>query len=241
MGFQMIRGSIPGRQGPLRLPSSHSSVKKMKGYIEEAEKAKGKSSEKAGSANGGKGNFPESNPALKKVDWNEYKRVDDYKPTFIDKFQEKEYKAASKDYDNIRSVGMTDIERVAKNTGMTIEEIKAMKQHMFFDTHKIPLDSQSYRVGHFTPDLDIGFIWKEAQKGELDPKQKKWFQELAKHELTESEKMKQGYPYKNPGSYQKDSDDFGSNPPGAHDVASNQPSFELPGAYEYYSKKVLEQ
>ncbi|MDQ0168909.1 WXG100 family type VII secretion target [Paenibacillus tundrae] len=55
MGFQMIRGSIPGRQGPLRLPSSHPSVKKMKGYIEEAEQAKRKSSEKAGSANGGNG------------------------------------------------------------------------------------------------------------------------------------------------------------------------------------------
>ncbi|WP_275445941.1 WXG100 family type VII secretion target [Paenibacillus sp. ACRSA] len=52
MGFQMIRGSIPGRQGPLRLPSSHPSVKKMKGYIEEAEQAKRKSSDKAGSANG---------------------------------------------------------------------------------------------------------------------------------------------------------------------------------------------
>lgn len=159
----------------------------------------------------------------------------------MDEFQEKEYKAASKDYDDIRSFGMTDIEQVAKNTGMTIEEIRAMKQHMFFDTHKIPLDNQSYRVGHFTPDLEVGFIWKEAQKGELDPKQKKWFQELAKHELTESEKMKQGYPYKNPGSYQKDSDDFGSDPPGAHDVASDQPSFELPGGYEYYAKKVLGQ
>ncbi|MEK4058446.1 MULTISPECIES: hypothetical protein [Paenibacillus] len=54
---------------------------------------------------------------------------------------------------------MTDIEQVAKNTGMTIEEIRAMKQHMFFDTRKIPLDNQSYRVGHFTPDLEVGFIW----------------------------------------------------------------------------------
>ncbi|MDY8025132.1 contractile injection system protein, VgrG/Pvc8 family [Paenibacillus polymyxa] len=197
------------------------------------------SGEYTGKSTKGKGNVPESIPT--KVDWNEYKRVDDYKPTFMDEFQEKEYKAASKDYDDIRSVGMTDIEQVAKNTGMTIEEIMAMKQHMFFDTHKIPLDNQSYRVGHFTPDLEVGFIWKEAQKGELDPKQKKWFQELAKHELTESEKMKQGYPYKNPGSYRKDSDDFGSDPPGAHDVASDQPSFELPGAYDYYSKKVLGQ
>ena len=196
---------------------------------------------KIDSSSEGTGNVPESIPTLKKVDWNEYKRVDDYKPTFMDEFQEKEYKAASKDYDDIRSVGMTDIEQVAKNTGMIIEEIRAMKQHMFFDTHNIPLDNQSYRVGHFTPDLEVGFIWKEAQKGELDPKQKKWFQELAKHELTESEKMKQGYPYKNPGSYQKDSDDFGSDPPGAHDVASDQPSFELPGAYDYYSKKVFGQ
>lgn len=178
---------------------------------------------------------------IPKIDWSKYKRIDDYKPTFRDKYAEIEYKAASKDYDDIRSVGMTDIEQVAKNTGMTVEEIKAMKQHMFFDTHNIPLDNQSYRVGHFTPDLEVGFIWKVAQKGELNPKQKKWFQELAKHELTESEKMKKGYPYKNPGAYQKDSGDFGSDPPGAHDVASAQPDFELPGAYEYYSKKVFGQ
>lgn len=46
---------------------------------------------------------------------------------------------------------------------------------------------------------------------------------------------------KNPGSYQKDSDNFGPDPPGAHDVASDQPSFELPGAYDYYSKKVFGQ
>ena len=143
--------------------------------------------------------------------------------------------------DDIRSVGMTDIEQVAKNTGMTIEEIRAMKQHMFFDTHKIPLDNQSYRVGIFTPDSVVRFIWKQAQKRWAGSKTKKWFQELAKHELTESEKMKQGYPYKNPGSYQKDSDDFGSDPPGAHDVASDQPSFELPGAFDYYSKKVFGQ
>ena len=53
--------------------------------------------------------------------------------------------------------------------------------------------------------------------------------------------MKQGYPYKNPGSYQKDSDDFGSDSPGAHDVDSDQPSFEIPEAFDYYSKKVFGQ
>ncbi|QKS56149.1 hypothetical protein HUB98_07190 [Paenibacillus barcinonensis] len=36
-------------------------------------------------------------------------------------------KYEKKDYVDIRSVGMSDIEQVAKNTGMTVEEIKAMK------------------------------------------------------------------------------------------------------------------
>lgn len=38
--------------------------------------------------------YYESLPTLKKV-------VDDYKHSFMDEFQEKEYKAASRDYDDI--------------------------------------------------------------------------------------------------------------------------------------------
>ena len=37
-----------------------------------------------------------------------------------------------------------------------------------------------------------------AQKGELNSKQKQWLQEIAQHELTESELMKHGHPYKDP-------------------------------------------
>ncbi|MFF0829891.1 hypothetical protein ACFYU8_23725 [Brevibacillus sp. NPDC003359] len=177
------------------------------------------------------------------IDWSKYNRVDDYKPKFVDKDEELEYKVASRDYDEIRSAGMTDIEQVSKNTGMSVDEIRAMKQHMFFDTHNIPLDNHSYRVGNFTPDIEIGFIWKVAQEGELNPKQKQWFQEIAKHELTESELMKHGHPYKDPDSYSPEMERFDSKPPGAHDLASPQPKFELPDSYDYIknSKKKLEQ
>ncbi|MDQ0171545.1 hypothetical protein [Paenibacillus tundrae] len=177
------------------------------------------------------------------IDWSRYNRVDDYKPKFFDKDEELEYKVGLRDYDEIRSVGMTDIEQVSKNTGLSVDEIRVMKQHMFFDSHNIPLDNQSYRFGNFTPDLEIGFIWKVAQKDELSPKQKQWFQEIAKHELTEHELMKLGHPYKDPDAYSPDVKIFKSKPPGAHDLASPQPKFELPGAYEYIekNKKKLDQ
>ncbi|CAI6065026.1 hypothetical protein PAECIP112173_01945 [Paenibacillus sp. JJ-100] len=176
------------------------------------------------------------------VDWSKYNRVDDYKPKFVDKDEKLEYKVGLRDYDEIRSAGMTDIEQVSKNTGLSVDEIRVMKQHMFFDTHNIPLDNYNYRVGNFTPDLEIGYIWKVAQKGELNPKQKQWFQEIARHELTERELMKRGHPYKDPDSYSPDRESFNSKPPGAHDLASPQPKFELPGAYDYIekSKKELE-
>ncbi|MDM5280273.1 WXG100 family type VII secretion target [Paenibacillus silvae] len=124
-GIGMVTGSMKSGKGPYKGRGTSAALDKVKQTIRDA-KAK---REQAG--NSGKGTGNESKPALKKVDWNEYKRVDNYKPTFMDKFQEKEYKAASKDYVDIRSVGMSDIEQVAKNTGMTVEEIKAMKQHIF--------------------------------------------------------------------------------------------------------------
>ncbi|MEC0235047.1 hypothetical protein P4H71_11980 [Paenibacillus kribbensis] len=82
-----------------------------------------------------------------KIDWSKYNRVDNYKPTFDTIPDEAYYRLASKHYDEIRSVGMVDIEQVAKNTGLSVEEISAVKQHIFFDSHKIPLNDKSYRVG----------------------------------------------------------------------------------------------
>ncbi|SHN82375.1 WXG100 family type VII secretion target [Paenibacillus sp. ov031] len=41
MAFQMVRGSMPGRKGPFRLPSSHPAVAKIKKNLEAAEARKG--------------------------------------------------------------------------------------------------------------------------------------------------------------------------------------------------------
>lgn len=46
--------------------------------------------------------------------------------------------------------------------------------------------------------------------------------------------MKQGYPYKDPGSYRDG--DFGSKPPGAHDSPDPQPKGEFLGAFNYLMK-----
>ncbi|UED73889.1 late control protein [Brevibacillus sp. DP1.3A] len=175
---------------------------------------------------------------IEKIDWSKYNRVDNYKPTFETIFDEANYRLASKHYDEIRSVGMEDIEQVAKNTGLSVEEISAVKQHIFFDSHKIPLNDKSYRVGQFTPDADFGYAWKQAQKEkELTQSQKEWLQQMIKHELTEIKLMKQGYPYKNPGAFNPDSNSFGSKPPGAHDAADPQPKGEFDGAFSYNLKE----
>ena len=72
---------------------------------------------------------------IPKIDWSKYNRVDNYKPTFDTIPDEAYYRLASKHYDEIRSVGMDDIEQVAKNAGLSVEEIRAVKQHIFFLTH----------------------------------------------------------------------------------------------------------
>ncbi|WP_147385218.1 hypothetical protein [Paenibacillus thiaminolyticus] len=175
---------------------------------------------------------------IPKIDWSKYNRVDNYKPTFDTIPDEAYYRLASKHYDEIRSVGMEDIVQVVKNTGLSVEEISAVKQHIFFDSHKIPLNDKSYRVGQFTPDADFGYAWKQAQKEkELTQSQKEWLQQMIKHELTEIKLMKQGYPYKNPGAYNPDSNSFGSKPPGAHDAADPQPKGEFDGAFSYNLKE----
>lgn len=51
MAFQMVRGSMPGRKGPFRLPSSHPAVVKMKKSLEDA---KARSSKTEGKVDGAK-------------------------------------------------------------------------------------------------------------------------------------------------------------------------------------------
>ncbi|MUG44171.1 hypothetical protein [Paenibacillus woosongensis] len=105
---------------------------------------------------------------------------------------------------------------------------------MFFDTHHIPLDNKSYRIGQFSPIYEVGYAWELAQKQVLTPKQKEFFQQLARHEITESELMKKGHPYKDPDSF--NGNEFKSDPKGAHDLAPPPPTIEFDGAFSYFMK-----
>nr|WP_238808335.1 hypothetical protein [Paenibacillus sp. EKM212P] len=113
--------------------------------------------------------------------------------------------AGSKDYDtfaeaeyqSIRNIKMKDIEEVAQNTGLSVDEIRAMKKHLFFGKHEVPQPGGiEFRLERFTADDEIAFAWKTAQKGELSPEQKTWFKQLAEHELTERKLMAEGQKYR---------------------------------------------
>lgn len=138
--------------------------------------------------------------------------------------------AAEAAYNSIRSVKMKDVQAVARNTGLSVEEVTTMKKHLFFGKHKLPLEGgQGWKLERFAADDEIAHAWQSAQNGELSAEGKTWFRQLADHELGERKLMGQGMPYRNPNSWNPVLERFDSFPPGAHDAAPAQPGFNFPG------------
>lgn len=88
---------------------------------------------------------------------------------------------ASRQYANIRSTN--DVEAVAKSSGMTVEEVKTIKNHIFFNKHI----KYSGAVELFDPDYDMAVAWKRLVEGM--PKERDIL--LLKHELLESKLEKE--------------------------------------------------
>lgn len=63
------------------------------------------------------------------------------------------------EYENIR-MDSTDISRISKNTGMPEWKIQRIKNHVFFEEHK--LDS---RIGRFDADPEIADAWYRLTEG----------------------------------------------------------------------------
>jgi SPP1 gp7 family putative phage head morphogenesis protein len=80
-------------------------------------------------------------------------------------------------YANIRNAN--DIETVAKSAGMTVEEIRTIKNHIFYDKH-IKYDG---KIERFDADYDMAVAWKRLTEG--NPNERDVL--LLKHELLESE------------------------------------------------------
>ena len=84
---------------------------------------------------------------------------------------------ASRTYEAIRQAD--DVEAVAKSSGMTINEIQTIKNHIFYDYH-IKYDGE---VEQFDPDYDMAVAWKRLVAG--TPKERDLL--LLKHELLENQ------------------------------------------------------
>ncbi|WP_339267583.1 hypothetical protein NYE54_27295 [Paenibacillus sp. FSL K6-1330] len=146
--------------------------------------------------------------------------------------------ATEKKAELIRASGLDNIEQLAKNTGLSVEEAKNLKSHMFLNEYELcHYDQQGlyYYKSRLTPDSEVVYAFTKAQTGELTPQGKEWFKQLAAHELAEKKLMESGLSYRHPDSW--DGMKFTNDPPGAHDLAPKQPDFgSFPGYEEDVAK-----
>lgn len=89
-------------------------------------------------------------------------------------------KKAAEQYEKYSRVD--DSELIAKNTGFTVEEIRRIRNHVFYEKHD--LDSGYKR---FDPDYDMAVAWKRLQEGKYLPRDIT----LLKHELLENQLEKE--------------------------------------------------
>ncbi|MFF2484347.1 hypothetical protein [Paenibacillus sp. NPDC058071] len=111
-------------------------------------------------------------------------------------------------YIEIRKSGLDDIATVAKNTGLTEEQILKMKRHLFLDTKQLSVRGKPYEELYFQADPVIAHAWQKAQKGELNDAEKEWFRKLANHEIKEKEYMDGGMPLRDSSTWNAEKDTF---------------------------------
>jgi len=95
---------------------------------------------------------------------------------------------AERYYDAIRSRS-SDVMAIAENTGFAVEDVAAIKQHIFIDAH----DLGGVQPMRFAPDYDMAVSWQRLIDGrniqEMDIV-------LLHHELAELRLMAQGLDYR---------------------------------------------
>jgi hypothetical protein len=92
-------------------------------------------------------------------------------------------------------VGVNDIEAVSRNTGLTVDEISRLKNHLFLEKHLVPKQGGLLtKHQYLDADDDIARIWTYSQNNDITKYDslRNWFRKLADHELEESRLMKEG-------------------------------------------------
>ncbi|MEK3706482.1 WXG100 family type VII secretion target [Paenibacillus sp. FSL R7-0198] len=135
-----------------------------------------------------------------------------------------------RNYIEIRTKGIEDVPIVAKNTGLTEEQVTNMKRHLFLSTYNLSIEGKPYKENYFQADGDIAYAWKKAQNGDLNEAEKDWFKTLANHELREKELMSEGMPLRDRTTWSAELETFKiDTEKNAHDKAAvtapNPPPF----------------
>jgi hypothetical protein len=97
-------------------------------------------------------------------------------------------------YDRIRAdVGDTD--RIAERTGVSVDVLDRIKEHIFMREHDVAVGPGEVRRGRFTPMTTIAEWWIQAQKGEIGSEELPAFRRWLAHESVESLLIEWGMPY----------------------------------------------
>jgi hypothetical protein len=68
-------------------------------------------------------------------------------------------------YNLIKSMGLDDIADVARNTGLSIEDVTNLKKHLFLERHVVQKQGGVLeKLEYFTPDEEIAYACKVCSK-----------------------------------------------------------------------------
>lgn len=85
-------------------------------------------------------------------------------------------------YDTARTAGDAQIDAVSRSSDMTPDEVRQIRDHLFFEEHQL-----RDRVGRFDADPDIADAWRRLENGNPHPSDL----DLLRHELHESTYMRE--------------------------------------------------
>ncbi len=143
-------------------------------------------------------------------------------------FAERSSGAEEQAYLEIRTTD--DVDDIATRTGLSVDMISRVKQHLFMEEHDIPAGPNNVVHAHFTPSAYIADLWKGAASGTLSVQGQASFRALVAHEYVESRLMETGMPYRSahPEAYEPDGYAvFNPEHFGAHEVAPRSSDGDL--------------
>ena len=121
----------------------------------------------------------------------------------------------------IRKAALNDVADVAYNTGLPIQDIIDMKNHLFLNTKDISVQGKPFERLYFQADGDVAYAWEAAQTRRLTENEKDWFKKLRDHELTEKKLMDEGMPLRDPSTWNLEKEVFDTDSlKNAHDKAN---------------------